>query len=200
MTPEQIATIREALETIRAMIAPALLEIEVDLIRRSLQEQIAILDQAAQTSEPSESMAISQSPEDRARALDKFLAEVHERESGQGEAERSALWDAFEAGYMQGHNDTVESCVRDSKDAASDYFESMPARKPESAESVETGYMTHDQAKALREALEGMADMSTSEEMGENADALTFLDWMRAYDEMIDIARAALASAQEKAC
>jgi hypothetical protein len=53
------------------------------------------------------------------------------------------------------------------------------------------------EAKALREALEGMADMSTSEEMGENADALTFLDWMRAYSEMIDIARAALASALE---
>jgi len=42
------------------------------------------------------------------------------------EAVRSRMWDAFEAGYIQGHNDTVESCVRDSKEAACEYFESRP--------------------------------------------------------------------------
>lgn len=30
--------------------------------------------------------------------------------------------DAFEAGYAQGHNDTVEGCVRDMHDAANDYI------------------------------------------------------------------------------
>lgn len=38
--------------------------------------------------------------------------------SGEGKTK----WDAFESGYAQGHNDTVESCVRDPEEAAVDYF------------------------------------------------------------------------------
>ena len=36
--------------------------------------------------------------------------------------EQKAQEDAFEAGYTQGHNDTVEGCVRDMHDAAKDYL------------------------------------------------------------------------------
>jgi hypothetical protein len=37
--------------------------------------------------------------------------------------------EAFEAGYNQGHNDTVESCVRDSAEAAwDDYMLDHPER------------------------------------------------------------------------
>ena len=31
--------------------------------------------------------------------------------------------DAYESGYMRGHNDTVEGCFTDSMEAATDYIE-----------------------------------------------------------------------------
>ena len=40
---------------------------------------------------------------------------------------RDEIREAFEAGYTQGHNDTIESCVRDYRQAADDYLESQPA-------------------------------------------------------------------------
>lgn len=36
--------------------------------------------------------------------------------------------DAFEAGYAQGHNDTVEGCTRDMRDASNDYI--AASRRP----------------------------------------------------------------------
>jgi len=44
------------------------------------------------------------------------------------------LWDAYESGYCRGHNDTVESCVVDSKESAHGYFE---GRKIETREETE---------------------------------------------------------------
>ena len=43
-------------------------------------------------------------------------------EQGIKEHDEAIRLEAFEAGYTQGHNDTVESCVRDYKEAASDYI------------------------------------------------------------------------------
>ena len=59
-----------------------------------------------------------------APAPEKALREAYQ----QGLANMSAnfhdfIADAFESGYMQGHNDTVESCFRDSKEAATEYIE-----------------------------------------------------------------------------
>jgi hypothetical protein len=78
-------------------------------------------------------------------AVKELEDELAALKAGGDEQQRSDQWDAFEAGYMQGHNDMVESCVRDSKEAASDYFE---FKKP--APSVEPG--------ALREALLKLED------------------------------------------
>ena len=43
-------------------------------------------------------------------------------EQGIKEHDEAIRLEAFEAGYTQGHNDTVESCVRDYKEASSDYI------------------------------------------------------------------------------
>ena len=61
--------------------------------------------------------------------IDEILADEPVQDDGKPEVfSLSEAWDAFEAGYMQGHNDTVESCVRDSKEAAMDYFSEVKRR------------------------------------------------------------------------
>lgn len=53
-----------------------------------------------------------------------------------------ALRDAFESGYSQGHNDTVEGTVRDMRDAANDYLASSPA--PEAPKDGAMSAFTED--------------------------------------------------------
>ncbi len=54
---------------------------------------------------------------------------VLDRIRGMAPADRpDRVRDAFESGYSQGHNDTVEGRVRDMHDAADDYLRSLPAR------------------------------------------------------------------------
>lgn len=55
----------------------------------------------------------------RGRPLKDFVQETAGRIAARDAEIRQ---DAFEAGYAQGHNDTVEGCVRDMHDAANDYI------------------------------------------------------------------------------
>jgi len=49
--------------------------------------------------------------------------------------ERSrCAFDAFESGYIQGHNDTVEHCVRNPKEAAEEYAAILQGTEPDESD------------------------------------------------------------------
>lgn len=62
------------------------------------------------------------------KEAERMIAEQYDLRTRPAPATEKALREAFESGYSQGHNDTVESCVRDQKEAATEYVEAeLPA-------------------------------------------------------------------------